>query len=116
MLITIYIVNWYTPPFGAGSGRLTAVDPPLPPKSQLTIGYGEGGVSPWQLLLRDGENKDVGFFKLFLTTSPAEFSSTPQQSPSESSVSGYGQRTAAKSPGAELWGSQLSTVIQTRAG
>jgi hypothetical protein len=108
-------VEWYTPPFGAGAGRLTtAVDAPLPAKSHLTVGYGEGGVSPWQFLLRDGEDTDVGFFKLFLTTSPADFSSIAQESPFETSISRYGKVASAQLPGTEQWGSQLSTVIQVR--
>lgn len=90
------------------------MDSPLPPKSHLTVGYGEGGVSPWQFLLRDGEDTDVGFFKLFLTTSPADFSSIAQESPFQTSISRYGKVAPAKLPGAERWGSRLSTVIQVR--
>jgi hypothetical protein len=91
------------------------VDAPLPPKSQLTIGYGDGGASPWQLLLRDGEDKDVGFFKLFLTTSPADFSSISQDSPFNiRSFSRHAKLVAKERPETELWGSQLSTVVQLR--
>jgi hypothetical protein len=91
------------------------VNAPLSPKSHLTIGYGDGGVSPWQFLLRDGEDKDVGFFKLFVTTSPADFASIPQESPfMASSFSRHVITATPERPEAELWGSQLSTVVQLR--
>jgi hypothetical protein len=106
------------PPFGAGAGRLTtAVDAPLPPKSQLTIGYGNGSASPWQFRLCDGDDHDVGFFKLFLTTSPADFSSITQESPfSTQDFSRPVKPTGKKLPEAGLWGSQLATVVQLRYG
>jgi len=110
------IIEWYAPPLGAGAGKWTTnVNAPLSPKSHLTVGYGDGGVAPWQFLLRDGEDKDVGFFKLFLTTSPADLSSIPQDSPfMASSFSRYGKTATPERPETELWGSQLSTVIQLR--
>ncbi|KAF5384355.1 hypothetical protein D9615_003158 [Tricholomella constricta] len=111
----LLIIEWYTPPFGAGQGRLTTdVDAPLPPRGSLAIGYGDGGVSPWQFLLRDGEDIDVGFFKLFLTTSPADFSSVTQESPFEENISRLGRPKAAQLPEAERWGAMLSTVVQVR--
>ncbi|RDB28119.1 putative WD repeat-containing protein C2E1P5.05 [Hypsizygus marmoreus] len=111
----LIILEWYAAPSGAGAGRYTtAVDAPLPSKSTLSIGYGDGGVSPWQFLLRDGEDKDVGFFKLFLATAPTDFSSLEQDSPFEENTTRYGQPAAARVPDAESWGSQLSTVIQVR--
>jgi len=113
----LVIIEWYTPPFGAGKGRLTTdVDAPLPPRGSLAIGYGDGGVSPWQFLLRDGEDMDVGFFKLFVTTSPADFSSVPQESPFEENmnVSRLGRPKAAQLLSTEKWGAMLSTVVQVR--
>ena len=110
-----YVVNWYKPPFGAGIGSLSAaIDAPLPPKSTLAIGYGSGGVSPWQFLLRDTDDKDVGFFKMFLTTSPVDFSSIAQASPFEEHTSRTRKPSAVKLPDAERWGSKLSTIIQLR--
>ncbi|KAG5649950.1 hypothetical protein H0H81_001361 [Sphagnurus paluster] len=111
----LVILEWYTPPFGGGQGRFTTdVDAPLPPRGSLAIGYGDGGVSPWQFLLRDGEDIDVGFFRLFLTTSPADFSSVLQESPFEEdlNVTRLGRPNAV--PGTERWGSILSTIVQVR--
>ncbi|KAF8873800.1 hypothetical protein CPB84DRAFT_1817961 [Gymnopilus junonius] len=65
------IFNWYMPPFGA--------DAPLPPNSKLAIGYGDGGAIPWQFVIPDGESKDLGFFRLFLSTRPAYFESILQE-------------------------------------
>jgi hypothetical protein len=111
------LVEWYSSPAGAGLGRRTyKVDAPLPPKSRLTIGFGNGGGLPWRFHLRDGEDIDVGFFKLFLTTSPADFASIIQGSPFVENSLGYrivpieGER-----PEVYEWGSQLSTVVQRRA-
>ncbi|CAG8685517.1 5092_t:CDS:2, partial [Acaulospora colombiana] len=69
-------------------------DAPLQPNGGvLTIGYGTGGENPWSHYVRDEEvfqsgkvtqdqqNLDVGVFKLFLTTKPADLSSMEQQSP-----------------------------------
>jgi hypothetical protein len=110
-------VDWYKSPFGTGPGSSkVAIDAPLPGKSSLAIGYGNGGESPWQFLLRDRDDRDVGFFKLFLTTSPVDFSSVAQDSPFEESTSRGrgGGPAAADLPSTERWGSKLSTIVQLR--
>ncbi|KAF8153270.1 caspase domain-containing protein [Crassisporium funariophilum] len=107
------IIDWYTPPFGAGMGRLTTkVDAPLPPRSLLSVGYGDGGVPPWQFLLHPGDTKDIGFFKLFLSTRPAYFSSILQESPFEISSFRGGKPTPASLPDEERWAAKLVTIIQ----
>lgn len=108
------IIEWYTPPFGAGPGRLTTkVDVPLLPKGMLALGYGNGGVPPWQFLFREGEKKDIGFFKLFLSTRPTHFSSILQQSPFESSMSRTGKLQAVPDGhDEEWWATKLVTIIQ----
>lgn len=94
-------------PFGTGLGT---VDAPLLPKSALTLGYGDGGVSPWQFMLRDGDKKDIGFFKLFFSTSPGDFSSILQESPFISGQSRAGEK--AKIGVSKIWGTKLVTIIQ----
>ncbi|CAA7263720.1 unnamed protein product [Cyclocybe aegerita] len=111
------IIDWYLTSIGAGAGALTTkVDVPLPPKSSLTIGYGEPGITPWQFLLPEGEKKDLGFFKLFLSTRPAYFDSILQEeSPFElQSQTGKrgGKPLGPESLSQEKWGAQLATVIQ----
>ena len=66
-------------PLGTGPGK---VDAPLLPKSTLTLAYGGGYGHPWVIGIDQvREKKWLGFYKLFLSTSPTNFSSIPQQSP-----------------------------------
>lgn len=51
------------------------------PKASLTIGYGSGGSQPFAYTLRDGQDVDVGFLKLFLATEPVDLSYVSQDSP-----------------------------------
>jgi len=78
----------------------------------LGVGYGDGGVDPWQFTLPDGAKKDVGFFKLFLSTRPAFFESILQESPFAGYQGRGGRPTAPQLVDEETWGSQLVTVIQ----
>jgi hypothetical protein len=96
------------PQAGAGPG-----DAPLLANSKLTLGYGGGGVPPWIFRLRKGDKKDVGFFKLFLSTVHADFSSILQESPFETYTPRAGER--AKVPVHEFWATQLVTVIQVNS-
>jgi hypothetical protein len=49
----------------------------------LTIGYGDGGGLPHQYFLRDGQDMDVGFLKLFLSTRSIDLRAVAQPSPFE---------------------------------
>ncbi|TDL21760.1 hypothetical protein BD410DRAFT_771363 [Rickenella mellea] len=75
------IQGWYVSPIGMGGGRDKNLDAPLLPKSKFTIGYGDGGALPWAFHLPHGENKDIGFLKLYVTNSPTDFSIVLQDSP-----------------------------------
>jgi len=91
----------------------TRVDAALPPRSRLTIGYGDGGSSPWQFTLPEGETKDLGFFKLFLSTRPAYFDSLIQENlPFNSQATRGGKPMAAEIPDILKWAAIVSTVIQ----
>jgi hypothetical protein len=93
----------------------TRVDAALPPRSRLTIGYGDGGFSPWQFTLPEGETKDLGFFKLFLSTRPAYFDSLIQESlpfTKQPEATRGGKPMAAETPEVLKWASIVSTVIQ----
>ncbi|CAE6442942.1 unnamed protein product [Rhizoctonia solani] len=57
------------------------VDPSLPKGGNLTLGYGPGGVQPFQFNLGPGDLFDVGVYKLFLSTSPIDLSSVEQGIP-----------------------------------
>jgi hypothetical protein len=91
----------------------TRVDAALPPRSRLTIGYGDGGSSPWQFTLPEGETKDLGFFKLFLSTRPAYFDILIQEIPPfTTKTTRGGKPMAAEIPDVLKWASIVSTVIQ----
>ncbi|CAE6421415.1 unnamed protein product, partial [Rhizoctonia solani] len=57
------------------------VDPSLPKGGILTLGYGSGGIKPFQFSLGPDEPVDVGVFKLFLSTAPIDLSSVAQEIP-----------------------------------
>ncbi|KAG8742139.1 hypothetical protein FRC11_014491, partial [Ceratobasidium sp. 423] len=61
-----------------GNGQ---VDASLPSQGTLTLGYGSGGVKPFQFSLGLGESVEVGVFKLFLSTSAIDLSSIQQVLP-----------------------------------
>jgi hypothetical protein len=83
---------WYPPPFDIAGGALEASNPVndspvqeiglLRPDSSLAIGYGESNVWPWGFWLNSQDQKDLGFFRVFLSTRPMpSFFSMKQDSP-----------------------------------
>ncbi|TFK37085.1 caspase domain-containing protein [Crucibulum laeve] len=72
------ITSYYQPNTGSGEGAGG-----LRPGGDLTIGYGSGGIQPREFFLRPGQEVDVGFVKLFITTIPVDYSFIPQESPFE---------------------------------
>ncbi|KAF6749511.1 caspase domain-containing protein [Ephemerocybe angulata] len=118
------ITPWALAAKGAGSG---AVDAPLLPHSQLSVGYGSGGVDPWQFYFEGDRTKDVGFFKLFLSCSPANFLCLAQPtSPFKrlKDFRGDGPTPPTEAEMKELeklskldkdsWGIKMATVVQIR--
>lgn len=64
-------------------------------------------------MLREGDKKDVGFFKLFLSTRPTQFSNILQESPFEIGASrALKLSNVVDVPNTQGWGSKLATVIQ----
>ncbi|KAH6910781.1 hypothetical protein BKA70DRAFT_1424439 [Coprinopsis sp. MPI-PUGE-AT-0042] len=114
------IVLWKSTPLGAGDGKylVGGVDSPLPPRSRLPLGYGNGG-APWELILDDKE-KDVGFFKLFVARHPANFSSLEQSTsafPDKDEMPQGLSRGQADQDNSlsdiDAWGSKTYTLVQT---
>ncbi len=99
--------SYYQPP----TAGMFKVDPPIGPKGSLTIGYGSGGSSPFNYLLRDGQDIDVGFLKLFLSTAPVDFSNIPQRSPFYVDPR-KGRLAQVKTM--SVWNTLLVTVVQRR--
>ena len=90
------------------AGKYT-LDVPLPKNGGvLTIGYGSGGAPAQTFYLRPGQNFDIGFLKIFLSTEPVDLSSIPQSTPFEKTRSGDGLAKNKE----EAWGTILIPVLQ----
>src|SRR6266446_2884031 len=99
-------VPYYEP--SSTAGQFTP-DVPLPKNGGvLTIGYGSGGAPAQTFYLRSGQNLDVGFLKIFLSTKPVDLSSIAQSSPFEMTRSSA--LLARTNEGA--WGTMLILVVQ----
>ncbi|KAF9527415.1 caspase domain-containing protein [Crepidotus variabilis] len=111
---SLSIVPWYEPPVTTGPTKFTNADAPLPPDSELCIGYGNGGVAPWQFTdPENGGTVDLGFFKMFLATQPTYFSSIAQASPFTDAVENRGVIQVDSTPEPlEGWGTKTAKIIQ----
>ncbi|RXW16987.1 hypothetical protein EST38_g8865 [Candolleomyces aberdarensis] len=119
------ITPWVMPAVGAGRGP---VDASLLSGSKFTLGYGNGGATPWEFVFMDDRPKDIGFFKLYLSSSPANFAClTRRKTPFEYDPEGHRlgeeldkevkEATALETAldgDTERWGVKLATVIQIR--
>ena len=106
-----------------GRGR---VDTPLLPNSKLTLGHGNGGVTPWEFVFVDNRDKDIGFFKLLLSTSPANFACLIRRKSPFDAEAGHRQGEMDKiakdvaelkkelDSSSQVWGVKMATVIQVR--
>ncbi|KAA1472307.1 hypothetical protein DENSPDRAFT_173021 [Dentipellis sp. KUC8613] len=86
------------------------VDPPLRAKQSLTIGFGAGGSVPYSYFLRDGQDVDVGFLKLFLSTEQVDLAHLVQRSPFEEGRGGQ----PAPVRTTPIWDTILVSVVQRR--
>lgn len=87
------------------------VDNSLPAHGSLTIGYGAGGGQPRQYWLRPGQEIDIGFLKLFVTTQWIDFTNIAQPSPF--SDDGRAQsEVKISNKNLALWDSILVTLVQ----
>ena len=105
LMHSIFLVSIYQPPF-AGHNK---VDPPLPPKGSLTVGYGSGGEVPRIFKLGKNQNVEVGFLKLFLSTEYVDLSDIEQLTPFEW-IKEKGVITA-EPPKKLLWDTILATCV-----
>lgn len=69
-------------------------------------------------MLREGETKDVGFFKLFVTTAPVNLGSIAQECPYYATGTRAGQVSVLPSggPHVEVWDTVVKTVLQLEIG
>jgi hypothetical protein len=61
--------------------------------------------------MRDGQDVDIGFLKLFLTTEPVDYSNIPQTSPFHLDNRGNGTH---KAKPRLIWDTILVAVVQRR--
>jgi hypothetical protein len=84
------------------------VDPSLPDKGSITLGYGSGGGAPLDFTLAKGRDVEVGFLKLFLSTDHVDLSDIEQTSPF-ASARPIGRAELPTMP--KLWDSILVSVV-----
>ncbi|EIM79484.1 uncharacterized protein STEHIDRAFT_163672 [Stereum hirsutum FP-91666 SS1] len=82
----------------------------IPPNSVLPIGYGSSSRRPREYFLREGQNIDIGFIKVFLSTDYVDLSNISQPSPFTELRA---ERPKAFVP-VPQWDSILVTVVQRK--
>jgi hypothetical protein len=88
-------------------------DPATGEPGSLAIGsHGASGSVPFSYYLRDGQDVDVSFLKLFLSTKQVDLSSIPQNSPFDDEHR-YVVQVEPKPK--VVWDTILITIIQRRA-
>ena len=100
-----FSASYYQPPTSG-----TKVDPPLLPNSSLAIGDGAEGGVPYCYFLRENQNIDIGYLKLFLSTEHVDLSHVPQRSPfvPHLDVQAVTNKTT------QIWDTILIPVVQRR--
>ncbi|KAF8519186.1 caspase domain-containing protein [Gautieria morchelliformis] len=105
-------------PYYLSQKGINRVDPPLRAGYTHTVGYGAGGEVPFAFHLPNGQAIDVGFLKLFLTTSPMDFDSMTQSSPFDTARAALPRADTiqklkqAAAESAEQWGTVVTAIIQ----
>lgn len=100
------IEPWYLTPVGMDSDAL------LLPNSEFPVGYGDSGARPRCFSLLKGEESDVSFFKLFVTSRPTDFKFLSQKSPFEASEKRGSYKSNAETFLPDVWGTAVATVLQ----
>lgn len=72
-----FTAEYYLPDKAKGKGA----DYSIPAGGVLPIGYGSSGREPREYWLREGQNVDFGFIKLFVSTDYVDLSGISQPSP-----------------------------------
>ncbi|VDC07260.1 unnamed protein product [Peniophora sp. CBMAI 1063] len=101
-------VNYYQPPAIGKSGEAS-----LPADGTLSIGYGADGGVPFKFRLRPGQERDVGFIKVFISTEPVDLSGVLQASVFDTSMPRGTFRAQGRSRHA--WDTILIPVVQHKA-
>ncbi|KAI0032857.1 caspase domain-containing protein [Vararia minispora EC-137] len=91
-------------------------EPTLPANRDLPIGYGDGGGVPHQYFLRQGQDVDVGFLKLFLSTRPVDLDNVPQKTPFEDMDKSRNQTRQKKRETVPTWDALTIAMVQRKPG
>ncbi|KZV65117.1 hypothetical protein PENSPDRAFT_614510 [Peniophora sp. CONT] len=102
-------ISEYYKPAAIGPGA----EPSLPVKGVLPIGFGSGGARPFTYTLKPGQDMDVGFVKIFVSTVQVNLSMVEQRSPFETKVLRSMQRLK-DDPVEALWDTLSIAVLQRR--
>ncbi|KAK0223600.1 hypothetical protein IW262DRAFT_1458650 [Armillaria fumosa] len=106
---------WYTSNMSSSNSELRSVDTYLERNSTLTLGFGNGGMSPFTFTIPDGQEVDVYFFKFFVTTQPVDLGSISRPSPFSALMMRRGGNYLPSPPVLDRpWASKTITVIQRR--
>jgi len=87
------------------------VDPLLPPRGAITLGYGRGGGDPIIFDIPQGQDIELGIFKLFLFTEYVDLSDVGQDSPFKRS---RGIDRAKPPTSRSIWDTIMVPVVQRR--
>ncbi|KAK0214570.1 hypothetical protein IW262DRAFT_1300651 [Armillaria fumosa] len=121
LAVALYVSMFYfdvsdlsiTPYYQLGSAQKDA-DASLPPKGSLDIGYSMSGIVPYSYTLRQGQDIDVGFLKLFFSTKHMDLSGLVQGSPFENA--GHLSSDAQKRKAFEGWHVMHVAIVQKKGG
>ncbi|KAK0484890.1 caspase domain-containing protein [Armillaria novae-zelandiae] len=97
-----------------GNGKKNnVVDTCLLPGSMVTLGFGSGGMEAVKFFIPDGQEVDLCFFKIFVTTTAVDLGSISQLSPFTPLIG----RGAKRAPQAieDDWGSRIIPIVLRRA-
>ncbi|KAK0194258.1 caspase domain-containing protein [Armillaria mellea] len=106
------IEEWYSPDVGNGK-KNSVIDTCLLPGSTVTLGFGSGGMEPVKFFIPDGQEVDLCFFKIFVTTKAVDLGSISQLSPFTESI-GRGARLVPQAI-TDDWGSRIISIVVRRA-
>jgi len=91
-------------------GEHNKLESPLKGNGELCVGYGSGGWEPLAYEIREGQDLDVGFLKIYLSTQPVDLSGKAQQSAFPENRGA----TAWRPEPQDVWDTILIPIIQRR--
>ncbi|KDR81761.1 hypothetical protein GALMADRAFT_221630 [Galerina marginata CBS 339.88] len=90
------------------------VSPPLPPGGSITIGYGTSGTSAQEFSISPGQDVDVGFVKLFLSTEYIDYSAVEESFAFDENDGPARSTRPVEKSSLALWDSSITTILQKR--